>query len=82
MAHNTTVQSEDLAAALDAVRAGRARLFIPAYARVTIIDKKTLAKFDAAGQWLIKTDGNGFRLKQGRGSVYLFAGQLKMQSDD
>ena len=45
--------------------------------RVTVIDAKAVARFAKAGEWLLKEDGAGYRLRSGKGSVYLFPGQLK-----
>ena len=70
------VPSNSLQAALDHVRKG-GRLVVPSYTRVIVIDRKTLAKFEAANVWLLKEDGAGYRVRQGKGSVYVFAGQLQ-----
>jgi len=55
------------------------RVLIPTYTRATIITQKTVEKFEKAGVWLLKddADGRGMRLKNGKGSVYLFKGQVK-----
>ena len=71
-----SVPSHSLTQAIDYVRNG-GRLAIPTYTRLTLIDKKTLIKFEKAGCWLLKEDGEGYRMASGRSSVYLMAGQLK-----
>jgi len=70
------VPPKSLDAALDGVRKG-GRLIVPTYARCTVIDRKVLARFERAGEWLLREDGDGYRLRSGRGSVYLFPGQLR-----
>ena len=52
-------------------------LAVPSYSRWIIIDQKTVRKFQKAGVWLIKEDGNGYRVRQGKGSVFILPGQLK-----
>lgn len=72
----TAVPPKSLEAAIAHVRRG-GRLVVRTALRVTVIDAKTLAKFDKAGAWLLKEDGNGYRLRNGKGSVYLLPGQLE-----
>ena len=67
-------QSLDLA--LEHVRAG-GELLVPTATHCTLIDRKTLARFDKAGGWLLREEGEGYRLRSGRKSVYLLPGQLK-----
>lgn len=71
----TPVPSNAVDAALAHVRNG-GRLVVPSNSKWILIDRKCLAKFEAAGAWLLKAEGSGYRLRQGKGSVYLFAGQL------
>jgi hypothetical protein len=54
--------------------------FVSTVVRTTQIDAKTLAKFERAGYTLLKdhSDGRGIVMMNGRGSVYLLAGQLKL----
>lgn len=73
--HEVPPRSAD--AALGHVRNG-GRLFVPSYTRCIIIDHRCLARFEKAGAWLLREEGDGYRLRQGKGSVYLFPGQLKM----
>jgi hypothetical protein len=46
------------------------------YSSVITITPKTLENFKKAGYWLFKDDGNGFRMKSGKESVYLFKNQV------
>ena len=71
-----SVPAKSLQAALDHVRQG-GQLVIPTQTRCTVINAKALARFEAAGEWLLKEDGNTYRMRQGKGSVYLLPGQLK-----
>ena len=70
------VPSNNLETALKHLEDG-GMLCVSTYARFTVITKKTLDKFNNSGTWLLKEDGNGYRLRHGKGSVYLFPGQLK-----
>ena len=71
-----SVPSKSLTAAMAHLESGKS-LYVPTYTRCTVITKKTLDKFRAAGCWLLKEDGNGYRMQTGRTSVYLLPGQLK-----
>lgn len=62
--------------ALEHIAAGGV-LAVPSYARWIIIDAKTVARFQKAGQWLIKEEGNCYRIRQGKGSICILPGQLK-----
>ena len=62
---------------LEHVRNG-GKLGVFTYARTTVITAKTLRRFEAAGEWLLREDGNGYRMRSGRSSVYLLPGQLKV----
>lgn len=70
------VPANSLDLALEHVRKG-GRLVVPTYTRYTVIDLKCLKRFEAANCWLLKVEGEGYRLRQGKGSVYLFPGQLQ-----
>ena len=70
------VPPQSLDMALEHVRAG-GELLVPTYTRTTLIDGRTLAQFEKAGEWLLREEGDGYRLRSGRKSVYLFPGQLK-----
>lgn len=70
------VPPKSLTMALAHVDAG-GRLIVPTYTRCTVIDAKTVARFAKAGAWLLKEDGEGYRLRSGKGSVYLLPGQLR-----
>lgn len=69
--------AQNAAEALAHVAAG-GRACVRTYSRVTLITPKVLKSFEAAGEWLLKDDGNGIRLRSGRGSVYLLPGQLEL----
>ena len=51
-------------------------VYVSTYTRCTVITKKTLDKFRAAGAWLLKEEGDGYRMQSGKSSVYLLPGQL------
>jgi len=51
-------------------------LCIPTYTSCQYIDKKCLTKFEKAGYELLKEEGKGFRMMQGKKTVYLLPGQL------
>lgn len=70
------VPSHNVEQAIAHLRAG-GRLVVPSVTRWIILDAKTLAKFEKADAWLIREDGDGYRLRQGKGSVYVFPGQLR-----
>lgn len=76
MPNTISVPPKSLNAALAHVRAG-GRLAVPTAWRCTIIDAKCLRKFEKSGEWLLKEEGDGYRMRQGRGSVYLFSGHLQ-----
>lgn len=80
MTHES-VSPKSLDAALARVRNG-ARLFVSTMTRLTVIDAKTVRKFDKAGEWLLREDGDGYRLRSGRSSVYLMPGQLRITDED
>ena len=63
---------------LASVKLGEFRLCVTTAIRTTIIDAKTIARFEKANAWLLKNDGNGYRLRSGKNSVYLLPGQLKI----
>ena len=52
-------------------------VYIATYLRITVINKKTLEKFRKAGAWLLKEDGDGYRMQTGKSSIYILPGQLK-----
>ena len=70
------VPPKSLEAAIEHVRAG-GELLVPTYTRCTVIDRKVLQRFERAGAWLLREEGDGYRLRSGKTSVYLFPGQLK-----
>ena len=75
------VTTENLNRALDAVRAGLAILWVCTYTRQTRIDAKCLARWATVpGNPLIRVDGTGFRLRNGKRSVHVFPGYNKLQT--
>jgi hypothetical protein len=70
------VEPNKLEECLAFVRNG-GRLCIPTYTRITMIDKKALARFEKAGTWLLKAEGDGYRMHTGKSSVFILPGQLK-----
>lgn len=70
------VAPRSLGAALAHIRLG-GRLIVPTYTRCTVIDKRTLARFEAAGTWLLCEDNDGYRLNRRGGSIYILPGQLR-----
>ena len=62
---------------LDEVRKGK-RILIKSYTKPMFIDAKCLAKWDKAGIDLLVDENNGYRLRQGKGSVYLFSSHLEL----
>lgn len=72
----TPVPPKSVKEALEHIRSG-GRLAIPTYVRCTIIDAKCLARFERIGEWLLKEDGDGYRVRRGRSSDFLLPGQLK-----
>ena len=42
-----------------------------------MIDRKVLKRFEHAGAWLLREEGDGYRMRSGKSSVYLFPGQLR-----
>lgn len=69
--------AKSLGVILSHVRNG-GKLGVYTYTGATEIDARCLARFEAAGEWLIREDGDGYRIRRGRHSDYLFPGQLKM----
>ena len=65
--------------ALDAVfshlNAG-GRVAIQTCTRTVLITQETLLTFQRAGSWLIKEDGEGYRIRSGKSSFYVLPGQL------
>jgi len=52
-------------------------VYVATYTKCTVITQKTLEKFRKVGAWLLKEDGDGYRMQIGKNSVYLLPGQLK-----
>lgn len=75
------VAPNKLTEVLDFVRNG-GRVVVPSAWRMIVIDSKCLKKFEKAGEWLLKVEGDGYRMRQGKGSVYLLSGQLHYVIED
>lgn len=75
------VPAQALEEALAYVRAGGRLITATAY-RQTIIDRKTLASFEKAGEWLLKEDGDGYRIRRGKKSDYCLPGILRYVDED
>jgi len=73
----TAVPPKSLATAIDHINRG-GRLCVPTCTRVSIIDSSLMHKWELAGYTLLKEEGDGYRMRQGKSSVYLLPGQLKM----
>jgi hypothetical protein len=70
------VPPKSLDRALDHLRKG-GRLIVPTYTRCYVMTAKTLASFEKSGYWLLKEEGDGYRMRTGKSSVYLMPGNLK-----
>ena len=62
--------------ALDLVRSG-GTLYVRTSTRIIRINRKVLESFERAGVVLLKAEGDGYRLRNGKGSVFLLPGQLE-----
>lgn len=65
-----------LTGAINLLKEGGYLYYATAY-RTTVIKNVHLAAWERAGKWLLKEEGDGYRIRSGKGSVYLFPGQLK-----
>jgi hypothetical protein len=74
------VPAKSLEKALEYCRDG-ATLYVRTYTRTTVITAKTLASFEKSNIWLLKEDGDGYRMRTGKTSVYLFPNQLMINQD-
>jgi hypothetical protein len=45
--------------------------------RQTIIDKKTLTKFEKGGHWLLRESGDGYQMQFGKQVLNILPGQLE-----
>ena len=68
--------AKNAAEAISHIEAGGVAI-IPSYTRTIRIDQKTLARWaDVPGNPLLRDDGRGIRMRTGRKSIYLFAGDM------
>lgn len=70
-----SIPPKSLEKVIDFIRKG-GRVCVQTCTRMTIIDAKCLNRFEKAGHWLLKEDGEGYRLRSGKGSVYVSPGLL------
>lgn len=77
-AQHTPTPATSAAHALSHIRNG-GRAYVATALRIMVIDRHCLNRFEKAGHWLLKDDGNGIRMRSGKGSVYLFPGQLMLE---
>ena len=77
----TSIPSNSLAKALAYIASG-GRLCIRTAIRCTVIDAKTVARFERAGFPVLREDGNGYRLQHGRSSIFILPGQLEAINED
>jgi hypothetical protein len=61
------------------LRAG-GRAEVRTYLTVTTIDGRTLLRFESVGAYLLRDEGEGYRMQRGNSSVYLMPGQLKISA--
>ncbi len=71
-----SVPSKSLESALRHVQKG-GKLVVRTCTHITVIDKKCVARFEKAGHWILKEEGDGYRMRTGKKSVYLLPGQLE-----
>ncbi|MEN3237942.1 hypothetical protein PUR29_31225 [Methylobacterium ajmalii] len=76
MSNTRPVPANNLAQALEHVEKD-GRIVIRTCLKITVIDRRVLRRFERAGAWLLKEEGEGYRLRQGQGSVYLLPGLLE-----
>ena len=70
-----SVPSHNIEAVLSHLNAG-GRVAVQTCTKTILITKKTVMSFERAGSWLIKEDGEGYRIRSGKGSFYVLPGQL------
>ncbi len=71
-----SVPPKSLSAALEHVKDG-GTLIIPTYTHCTVIDQRVVDRFAKSGAWLLREDGDGYRIRRGKGSDYVVPGLLK-----
>lgn len=73
---NQSVPPQSIKSVFDHIENNKT-VYVATQTRITVINKKTLNRFRKVGAWLLKEDGDGYRMQSGKSSVYLFPGQLK-----
>jgi hypothetical protein len=53
---------------------------IPTNERAILLTGKLFKAYDAVGQELLRDEGNGFRMRQGKRSIFVFGYQIKLGS--
>ena len=71
-----SVPPKSLQAALEHVKSG-GTLIIPTYTHCTVINQRVVDRFAKSGAWLLREDGDGYRIKRGKSSDYVVPGLLK-----
>ncbi|KKM16114.1 hypothetical protein LCGC14_1689060 [marine sediment metagenome] len=71
-----SVPPKSLDSALAHVAAG-GTLIIPTYTHCTVIDQRVIDRFAKVGAWLLREDGDGYRIRRGKHSDYVVPGLLK-----
>lgn len=70
------VEPKSLNKVIDHINQG-GKVCIPTQYRMTIIDKKCYDKWEKAGIALFREEGNGYRMRTGKSSIYILPGQLR-----
>lgn len=72
------VTADNFDAVLASVLNGALTFYVPTCTRVTKINAKTIKSWEEIGRKVIRpaSDGKGFRMASGNGSVYVLPGQL------
>jgi hypothetical protein len=52
--------------------------FILSYTKILKLDAKVLEKWERAGYTLLKDEGRGFRMRMGKGSIYVLPEQMRL----
>lgn len=75
------VTQENLPRALETVREGKGQIWLRTAYKAIYINAKTLASWSSVpSKPLLTVEGEGFRMRQGKSSVYVFPGQLVLET--
>ena len=74
----TVVNASDFDKLMDSVMTGAVSFYVPTAYKCWKLDRAAILKWEARGRKLIRvaSDGKGFRMGQGKSSVYVLPGQL------